>query len=105
MRGIAVGDFTFEGQDYQSGDPCVEVMREGDCRGTVGGLGLLGEGGCREAGEKYNSEQPWNPQALCFLGSVAAKLHICLTPGTVVRQSGAVCPDSHLFTLQFHPRL
>lgn len=27
-RSIAVGDFTFEGQDYQSGDPCVEVMRE-----------------------------------------------------------------------------
>lgn len=36
-RGIAVGDFTFEGRDYQSGDPCVEVMREGDCRGTVWG--------------------------------------------------------------------
>lgn len=36
-RGIAVGDFTFEGQDYLSGDPCVEVMREGDCRGTVWG--------------------------------------------------------------------
>lgn len=34
-RSIAVGDFTFEGQDYQSGDPCVEVMREGDCGGTV----------------------------------------------------------------------
>lgn len=37
MRGIAVGDFTFDGRDYQSGDPCVEVMREGDCRGTVWG--------------------------------------------------------------------
>ncbi|CAG5896679.1 unnamed protein product [Menidia menidia] len=36
-RGIAVGDFTFKGQDYLSGDPCVEVMREGDCRGTVWG--------------------------------------------------------------------
>lgn len=49
VRSIAVGDFTFEGQDYQSGDPCVEVMREGDCGGTVcvrgGGLGLLGDGG------------------------------------------------------------
>lgn len=33
----AVGDFTFEGQDYQSGDPCVEVMREG----------RRGRGGCR----------------------------------------------------------
>lgn len=31
-RGITAGDFTFEGQDYQSGDPCEEVMREGDRR-------------------------------------------------------------------------
>lgn len=50
-RGIAVGDFTFEGRDYLSGDPCVEVMREGDCRGTVWGCwdclgseGVLKEG-------------------------------------------------------------
>lgn len=35
-QGITVGDFTFEGQDYQSGDPCEEVMREGDRRGAVG---------------------------------------------------------------------
>ncbi len=50
-QGIAVGDFTFEGRDYQSGDPCVEVMREGDCGGTVRGeLGLLGDGGVVRGG-------------------------------------------------------
>lgn len=77
----------------------------GRLQGYIGGVGSVGGRGCREAEKKYNSKRPWNLQALCFLGSVAAKLHICLTPGTVVRQSGAVCPDSHLFTLQFNPRL
>lgn len=51
-RGIAVGDFTFEGRDYQSGDPCVEVMREGDCRGTVrGGWDGWGDGGVLRGGD------------------------------------------------------
>lgn len=50
-RSIAVGDFTFEGQDYQSGDPCVEVMREGaseggvECRGVRGTTKGVKEGG------------------------------------------------------------
>lgn len=43
-RGIAVGDFTFEGQDYQSGDPCEEVMREGDRRGAAGVDGGVARG-------------------------------------------------------------
>lgn len=64
---------------------------------SVGESGLLGEEGKRrEEGGQHDSAPPWNPWALCFLGSVAAKLHICLTPGAVVWQSGAVCPDSHL---------
>lgn len=50
-RGITVGDFTFAGRDYQSGDPCVEVMREGDCRGTVwGSWNCLGDSGVVRGG-------------------------------------------------------
>lgn len=51
-RGTAVGDFTFEGRDYQSGDPCVEVMREGDCRGEV-----RGSWDWREQGEGGTSQR------------------------------------------------
>lgn len=54
-RGIAVGDFTFEGQDYQSGDPCEEVMREGDCRGAWGEGGRE-EGGAVRLGATLESE-------------------------------------------------
>lgn len=98
-RGIAVGDFTFEGQDYQSGDPCEEVMREGDCRGAAGVDGGVGRGrALRLSAPSLESE------ALCFLGSVSARLHICLTPGAVVWQSGAVCTHSHLFPVRVNPR-
>lgn len=55
-RGIAVGDFTFEGRDYQSGDPCVEVMREGDCRGTV--RGGWGDGGVLRGGGSTTQRHP-----------------------------------------------
>lgn len=111
-RGITAGDFTFEGRDYQSGEPCVEVMREEDRGGAVWGESGLSGGGVGGGGgdsgavrgggggrEQHDSTPPWNPWTLCFLGSLAAKLHICLTPGTVVWQSGAVCPDSHLSAL------
>lgn len=57
-RGIAVGDFTFRGRDYLSGDPCVEVMREGGCRGTVWGswdwMGDRGSGERREGSTTKN---------------------------------------------------
>lgn len=98
-QGITVGDFTFEGQDYQSGDPCEEVMREGDCRGAVGVDGGVVRGRAVRLSATLESE------ALCFLGSVSAKLHICLTPGAVVRQSGAVCTHSHLFPVLVNPRV
>lgn len=65
---------------------------------SVGELGLFVGHGGRQGGQ-HNSKLPWNPWALCFLGSIAAKMHICLTPGAVVCQSGAVCPDSHLLAL------
>lgn len=61
-RGITVGDFTFEGQDYQSGDPCEEVMREGDRRGAAGEDG----GGVR--GGLCDSVPPWNPRRSVFWG-------------------------------------
>lgn len=68
---------------------------------SVGELGLLGTMEWWVRGGQHNSTPPWNPWALRFLRSIAAKQHICLTPGAAVWQSGAVCPDSHLFTLQF----
>lgn len=80
-RSIAVGDFTFEGQDYQSGDPCVEVMREGrrgrgGCRGKArggvrGGRTIGGEergGGGDEQGQQVLERHPRNPRASVFLG-------------------------------------
>lgn len=96
-QGITVGDFTFEGQDYQSGDPCEEVMREGDRRGAVGVDGGVARGRAVRLSATLESE------ALCFLGSVSAKLHICLTPGAVVWQSGAACTHSHLFLVLVNP--
>lgn len=98
-RGITVGDFTFEGQDYQSGDPCEEVMREGDHRGAAGVDGGEVRGRAMRLGATLESE------ALCFLGSISAKLHICLTPGAVVWQSGAICTHSHLFPIPVNPRV
>lgn len=76
---------------------------------SVGGAGTgVGGGWSREGrweGGQRNSAPPWDPWTLCFSGSFAAKLHICLTPGTVVFQSGAVCPDSHPCALQFVLRI
>lgn len=95
-RGITVGDFTFEGQDYQSGDPCEEVMREGDRRG-------VDRGGVR--GRAMRLSATLVSKALCFLGSVSARLHICLTTGAVVYQPGAVCTHSHLFPALVNPRV
>lgn len=78
------------------------------CGGDEGGrlqghsvreLGLMEDGGRGKGEGNKTPAPPWNPWALCFLGSIAAKLHICLTPGAVVWQSGAVCPDSRLFAL------
>lgn len=48
-RGIAVGDFTFEGRDYQSGDPCVDVMRETAER-CGGSWDCWGDGGLARGG-------------------------------------------------------
>lgn len=63
VRSITVRDFTFDGRDYQSGDPCVEVMRAGDGRGTVWGeLGLeLGEGGVVKGGGRGGSATQRHP--------------------------------------------
>lgn len=99
-RGITVGDFTFEGQDYQSGDPCEEVMREGDRRGAAGVDWGVGRGG-RAVRLSATPES----KAFCFLGSVSAKLHICLTPGAVVWQSGVFCTRSHLFPVRVNLRV
>lgn len=64
-RGITVGDFTFEGQDYQSGDPCEEVMREGGSGGAAGvdGGRREGRGGRARLGATLESA------ALSFLPS------------------------------------
>lgn len=58
-RGIAVRDFTLEGGDYQSGDPCEEVMREGGCRGIAWGTGAWEGGG----GVRLVSAPPWSQWA------------------------------------------
>lgn len=85
--------------------PVRRPLCEGDEGGrlqgnSVGELGLLGECWSGERGEGSTTQHhPGIRGALCFLRSIAAKQHICLTPGAVLWQSGAVCPDSHLFTL------
>lgn len=97
-RGITVGDFTFEGQDYQSGDPCEEVMREGDRRGAAGV-----DGGVARGRAVRLDATPPESEALRFLGSVSARLHICLTPGAAVWRSGTVCTHSHLLPVRVNP--
>lgn len=65
-------------------------MREGDRRGAAG----VDRGVVR--GRAVRLSATLESEALCFLGSVSAKLHICLTPGAVVWQSGAACAHSRL---------
>lgn len=83
-RSIAVGDFTFEGQDYQSGDPCVEVMREGHRgRGGTGAKRGGSRGGRTKGGEEGwrrgraraagSRAPPRNPRASVFLGELSCQ--------------------------------
>lgn len=87
-RGITVGDFTFEGQDYQSGDPCEEVMREG------------GSGGGRGRGERREGRttrcHPGVRGALFSGERICQAAHLFDTRRCGVWQSGAVWAPSRL---------
>lgn len=88
-RGITVGDFTFEGQDYQSGDPCEEVMREG---GSGGGRGRRGG---REG--RATRCHPGIRGALFSGERICRAAHLFDTRRCGVRRSGAVWAPSRLF--------
>lgn len=87
-RGITVGDFTFEGQDYQSGDPCEEVMREGDCGGAAGVDGGDVRGGRGEG--RATRCHPGIRGALFSGERLCQAAHLFDTRRCGVRRSGAV---------------